>query len=41
MAICSFFGHKDVYDADIDTMLQSAVEKVVEENKTVEFLVYQ
>lgn len=41
MAICSFFGHKDVYDADIDTMLQSAVEKVVEENETVEFLVYQ
>ena len=41
MAICSFFGHNDVYDPDIDNMLQSAVEKVVDENETVEFLVYQ
>ena len=41
MAICLFFGHDDVYDPDIDNMLQSAVEKVVDENETVEFLVYQ
>ncbi len=41
MAICSFFGHKDIYDTDIDAMLLSAVEKVIEENETVEFLVYQ
>ena len=40
-AICLFFGHDDVYDPDIDNMLQSAVEKVVDENETVEFLVYQ
>ena len=38
MAICSFLGHEDVYDADIEARLQAAVNQVVAENDTVEFL---
>ena len=25
MAVCSFLGHSDIYDADIDTTLQSSI----------------
>ena len=40
MAVCSFIGHNKVYDVDMDARLQAAVEQVVSENETVEFLFY-
>ena len=40
MAVCLFLGHWDMFDADIDSRLQEAVECVVQKNKQVEFLVY-
>lgn len=40
MAVCSFIGHGDVYDADMESRLQSAIEQVLSENEPVEFLMY-
>lgn len=40
MAVCSFIGHTDVYDADIEYRLQRAVEDVVSRNETVDFWLY-
>jgi len=40
MAVCSFHGHKDIYDADMDTMLQSSVNQIVAKNKSVKFQIY-
>lgn len=40
MAVCSFIGHADVYDADIEYRLQRAVEDVVNKNETVDFCLY-
>ena len=37
MTVCSFLGHQDVFDADIEIRLQAAVDEVVRENETVEF----
>lgn len=41
MAVCSFLGHRDIYDADIVDRLQAAAEQIINENDTVEFLLYQ
>ncbi len=38
--ICSFIGHKDVYDADIQFRIQSTVDGLVAEYEAVEFYVY-
>ena len=38
MAVCAFLGHEDVYDPDIETRLQAAVDRIAAENETVEFL---
>lgn len=40
MAVCSFIGHREVYDADILNRLQAAVNQIVEENDSVEFMIY-
>lgn len=41
MDVCSFLGHRKVYDVNIDDALQEAAHQVVEEHGTVEFLIYQ
>ena len=30
-AVCSFIGHRDIYDADIESRLQAAVDTLVKE----------
>ena len=40
MAVCLFLGHWDIFDADIDSRLQEAVDLVIQKNKQVEFFVY-
>lgn len=40
MAVCTFIGHREVYDAKIESMLQEAAEQVVEKYETVEFMLY-
>ena len=40
MAICSFLGHAELYDVDIEDRLQAAVDRIVTENDTVEFLLH-
>lgn len=40
MAVCSFLGHRDIYDTDIEDRLQTAIERIVNENEAVEFLLY-
>ena len=40
MAVCSFAGHKEVYDADMASKMQTEVDCLVKENDAVEFLVY-
>ena len=40
MAVCTFLGHQNVYDADIECRLQTAVNMVASENETVEFWLY-
>ena len=40
MAVCSFIGHRDVYDADIISRMQAAIDQLTAESETVEFLVY-
>lgn len=40
MAICSFLGHRELYDVDIEGRLQAAVDQIVAENDTVEFLLH-
>ena len=40
MAVCSFAGHKEVYDADMASKMQTEVDRLVKENDAVEFLVY-
>ncbi len=37
MAVCSFLGHWGVYDADIESRLQTAVDEVVSQNESVDF----
>lgn len=39
-AVCSIIGHTDVYDVDIQSKMQAAVDQLVAEHETVEFLVY-
>ena len=47
MAVCSFLGHnggydkEGIYDVDIQDRLRAAVDRVVNKNNTVEFLMYQ
>lgn len=41
MIVCSFLGHRDIYDADITDRLQAAVERIVNKHNAVEFLLYQ
>ncbi|MCI8828696.1 MAG: hypothetical protein HFE98_07575 [Ruminiclostridium sp.] len=40
MAVCSFLGHREVYDINIDVRIQLAVNRIVEKNERVEFLLY-
>lgn len=40
MVICSFIGHSDVYDADMETRLQTEINKIIEAHANVEFLIY-
>lgn len=41
MAVCTFLGDDSrIYDADIDTRVQTAVNQLVSENETVNFLVH-
>lgn len=40
MAICTFWGHKEIYDTGIDDMLQTAVNSIVQENDKTEILIY-
>lgn len=37
MAVCSFLGHWNVYDADIEYRLQAAVDEVMRQNESVDF----
>ena len=32
MAVCSFAGHKEVYDADMASKMQTEVDRLVKEN---------
>ena len=40
IAVCSFIGHEEVYDADLEHRLQTVVEQIIEYHETVEFLIY-
>lgn len=40
MAVCSFLGHRYICDPNVRLRLQAAVNQVVEENDSVEFLLY-
>lgn len=40
MAVCSFIGHEEVYDADIGSRVQLAINQIVENQDSVEFLIY-
>ena len=40
MVVCSFAGHKEVYDADLVSRMQAEVDRLVKEHEAVEFLVY-
>lgn len=40
MAVCSFLGHRYICAPDVRLRLQAAVNQVVEENDSVEFLLY-
>lgn len=40
MAVCSFLGHRYICDPNVRLRLQAAVNQVVEENESVEFLHY-
>ena len=40
MAVCSFLGHSGIYDADIDAVLQTAVEQLSVEYGYVDFWIY-
>ncbi len=40
MAVCTFLGHNDIYDAEIDSMLQSGIEHIVTENEKTDFLIF-
>ena len=39
-AVCSFIGHRDIYDADIESRLQAAVDTLVKEYESIEFMIY-
>lgn len=40
MTVCSFLGHREIYDAEIDSTLQSAIDGIVQENGETDFLLY-
>lgn len=40
MAVCSFLGHRYICDPNVRLRLQAAVSRLVEENESVEFLLY-
>lgn len=40
MAVCSFLGHRYICDPNVRLRLQAAVSQLVEENDSVEFLLY-
>lgn len=40
MAVCSFAGHTEVYDADLASRVQAEVDRLAKEYEAVEFLVY-
>lgn len=40
MAVCSFLGHSQIYDTEIDSMLEDAINRIVDENGKTEFLLY-
>lgn len=37
---CTFYGLRSIYDADLKERMHEAIKKVVEENESLEFLVY-
>ena len=37
---CTFYGLRSIYDADLQERMHEAIKKVVEENESLEFLVY-
>lgn len=39
-AVCSFIGHREIFDADIESKLQLAVNTLVKEYESVEFMIY-
>lgn len=40
MAVCSFVGHREVYDTDLSSKIQTEVDRLIKEHESVEFLVY-
>lgn len=40
MAVCSFIGHENVYDLDMDSRIHAVVDRLVTEHKAVDFLIY-
>lgn len=40
MAVCSFIGHREIFDADIESKLQTAVDTLVKEYESIEFMIY-
>lgn len=40
IAVCSFIGHEQVYDTDLEYRLQAVVEQIIERHEAVEFLIY-
>ena len=41
MSVCSFLGNSEIYDVEIDSMLQNAIDRVVNEAGKTEFLCYR
>lgn len=40
IAVCSFIGHHDVYDVDLQFRMQETVDRLAAEHEAIEFLVY-
>ncbi len=40
MAVCTFLGHNQIYDTEIDFMLQSGIDRIVTENEKTDFLIF-
>lgn len=40
MAVCSFIGHRDVYDVDIESRVQPVIDRLVDSQEAVELFIY-